>query len=66
MVNNPYLLLSIINTKLRDYYATFSLLCKDLNYDELAIINLLKSIGYVYDQTKNQFIREEVFSNEKN
>ena len=29
--NDPMILLSYINTKLRDYYSTLDLLCDDLN-----------------------------------
>ncbi len=56
MVNDPNILLSIINTKLRDYYSNLDDLCEDLSYDKDEVINLLSSINYVYDSNSNQFV----------
>lgn len=56
MVNDPNILLSIINTKLRDYYSNLDDLCEDLSYDKDDVINLLSSINYVYDSNSNQFV----------
>ena len=33
MIENPQILLSVINTKLRDNYDSLSALCEDLDYD---------------------------------
>lgn len=55
----PLLLLSIINTKLRDYYKNFDDLCEDLEYDKEEIIDKLKSIGYEYNSNLNQFKKIE-------
>lgn len=56
MVNDPNILLSVINTKLRDYYSNLDDLCEDLSYDKDEVINLLLSINYVYDSNSNQFV----------
>lgn len=56
MVNDPNILLSIINTKLRDYYSNLDDLCEDLSYDKDEVINLLLSINYVYNSNSNQFV----------
>lgn len=56
MVNDPNILLSIINTKLRDYYSNLDDLCEDLSYDKDEVINLLSNINYVYDSNSNQFV----------
>ncbi len=56
MVNDPNILLSVINTKLRDYYSNLDDLCEDLSYDKNEVINLLSSINYVYDSNSNQFV----------
>lgn len=56
MVNDPNILLSVINTKLRDYYSNLDDLCEDLSYDKDEVINLLSSINYVYDSNSNQFV----------
>ena len=57
MMENPQILLSVINTKLRDNYDSLSALCEDLDYDLSVIKDKLASIGYQYDPNINQFIR---------
>ena len=56
--SNPYVLLSVVNTKLRDFYSNLDDLCNDLDEDKDEIINLLKSIGYKYSESENQFKEE--------
>ncbi|WP_461812734.1 DUF4250 domain-containing protein [Faecalimonas sp.] len=59
MTNLPkdaILLLSVVNTKLRDYYKSLDALCEDMNADKKDIICKLESVGYEYDEGKNQFI----------
>ena len=55
MNTNPILLLSIINTKLRDQYESLDALCDDLNYNIEEVKKLLASIDYYYDENLNQF-----------
>lgn len=52
---DPVILLSFINTKLRDEYSSLNLLCKDLSLDEKFLINKLQDIGYEYNIDINQF-----------
>lgn len=52
---DPNILLSIINTKLRDKYASLDILCYDLELTKEYILNRLKDIGYNYNEEKNQF-----------
>ena len=52
---DPNILLSIMNTKLRDQYASLDILCYDLEIIKEDILNRLKNIGYEYNQKKNQF-----------
>ena len=52
---DPTILLSIINTKLRDQYASLDILCYDLDMTKENIVNTLKTIGYNYNETENQF-----------
>jgi hypothetical protein len=52
---DPNILLSIINTKLRDQYASLDILCYDLELTKEYILNRLKEIGYNYNEEKNQF-----------
>ncbi|MBP1591821.1 MAG: DUF4250 domain-containing protein [Oscillospiraceae bacterium] len=53
--NDPAILLSVINTKLRDQYSSLAALCDDLDVSEEEIINKLKGIGYSYDSAQNRF-----------
>lgn len=52
---DKFMLLSVINTKLRDKYPTLDDLCDDLGADREAIIQALRSIGYEYDVSLNRF-----------
>ena len=52
---DPQILLSVVNTKLRDEYESLETLCDDLNITEDEIIKKLKSIGYEYNKEYNQF-----------
>lgn len=53
---DPVILLSYINTQLRDHYKTLDDLCKSLNINKEHIVDKLQQIDYVYDNTLNQFI----------
>lgn len=52
---NPIVLLSIINTKLRDFYPSLEDLCNDLDESIDDIKDILASINYYYDKNSNQF-----------
>lgn len=56
---DPYLLLSWINTKLRDEFDTLDILCDDYEIENQDIIDKLKLIGYIYNEKNNQFISSE-------
>ena len=53
---DPIILLSYVNTKLRDEYDSFDELCAALDADSRCVSQTLASIGYCYDAKKNQFI----------
>lgn len=56
--NDPVMLLSVINTQLRDHYSSFDELVTDNELSEAdmtAIIEKLEMIDYVYDSNSNQF-----------
>ena len=53
---DPVLLLSVVNTELRDYYPSLDVLCKDKAVEKDMIIDALRSIDYEYDEGKNQFV----------
>ncbi len=54
--NDPVILLSVINTKLRDYYSSLDALCDDLNFNKEDLIKKLSLIGYEYKEERNQFV----------
>ncbi|MCD7824367.1 MAG: DUF4250 domain-containing protein [Clostridiaceae bacterium] len=53
---DPFILLSYINTKLRDFYPTLDNLCEDMNQDKQQLVTTLAGIGYSYDPKINQFL----------
>jgi len=53
---DPVMLLSVVNTKLRDYYPTLEELAKAEGVTEEEIINKLTTINYLYDRKRNQFV----------
>ena len=53
---DPVILLSVVNTKLRDFYSSLDALCDDMQEDKGAIIKTLSAINYEYDEKTNQFI----------
>ena len=42
---DPVMLLSVVNTKLRDYYSTLDVLCEDMQVDKQELIGKLEMIG---------------------
>ena len=53
---DPMILLSFINTKLRDCYSSLDLLCDDMQEDRSKIEEKLKAVDYSYDAELNRFI----------
>ena len=53
---DPVRLLSVVNTKLRDYYSTLDVLCEDMQVDKQELIGKLEMIDYTYDAGSNQFV----------
>ena len=53
--NDPIMLLSYLNMKLRDQYESLDALCDDLDISKQEIVEKLKTIDYIYDNEKNQF-----------
>lgn len=54
--NDPVMLLSFANMKLRDRYESLEAMCEDLDISSAEIIEKLEKIDYHYDVEKNQFI----------
>lgn len=53
---DPIILLSYVNTKLRDEYSSLDDLCDDLNADREELVQKLEAVGYTYDKDKNRFL----------
>lgn len=53
---DPVMLLSLINTKLRDFNSSLDDLCKEYNLDKEYITEMLSMIDYHYDEFKNKFV----------
>ncbi len=51
----PNILLSVVNTRLRDQYPSLDALCDDLDEDKAALTERLAGAGYAYDPDANQF-----------
>ena len=54
--NDPMMLLSFVNMKLRDFYSSLDDLCADLNVDKDLVISKLSDIDYEYDKDLNKFV----------
>ena len=53
---DPYMLLSMVNMKLRDRYASLDALCEDWDVSRSEIESVLASLDYHYDAEQNAFI----------
>lgn len=54
--SDPMILLSVVNTKLRDFYPSLQALCDDMEISETELKEKLAQIDYEYDGLKNQFV----------
>ena len=52
---DKFMLLSMMNMKLRDRYGSLDALCDDMDVDKAQLISDLEQIGYTYDETLNSF-----------
>ena len=53
---DPYILLSFVNTKLRDEYGSLEELCAALDADEAALRKTLAALNRAYDAARNQVV----------
>lgn len=53
--SDPIILLSFINTRLRDQYQSLDQLCADLDIDRKALESTLNDAGFEYMPEQNQF-----------
>ena len=54
--NDPVMLLSAVNMKLRDQYVSLDALCDDLHISPEDIEKKLAEIGYEYNREANRFV----------
>lgn len=53
--NDPFMLMSFINMKLRDFYPSLEALCKDMDVNEEEIVKKLGEAGFEYNRDSNKF-----------
>ena len=53
---DPVILMSFLNTKLRDFYPSLDALCSDLELDKEEILKKLSAFGFEYKSESNKFI----------
>ena len=54
--NDPMVLFSWLNTKLRDEYDSLAALCEDMELDEEELKVKLAAIGFSYDADRRRFV----------
>ena len=52
---DPMMLYSFINMKLRDFYPSLDALCEDMNVERDEIVLTLKTVGFEYNPARNRF-----------
>ena len=53
---DPVILLSYVNTQLRDYYESLEALCSCRGLNKKQVLEKMDIIDYHYDEQTNQFI----------
>ncbi len=53
--NDPFMLLSVINLKLRDFYSSLDALCADMDINKDELCKKLEAAGFNYDENNNKF-----------
>jgi hypothetical protein len=53
--NDPHMLVSVVNTKLRDNYDSLDALCEDMGVNQEQLVLKLLGADYSYDARVNQF-----------
>ena len=53
---DPIMLYSVLNTKLRDFYSSLETLCEAMNINENELKEKLSIAGFEYNEKTNQFV----------
>ena len=56
---DPMILLSYVNTQLRDFYPSLEALAEGLEVNQEELVKKLAGIDYEYDAQRNQFVQKE-------
>ncbi len=56
MPKDPVVLLSYVNTQLRDFYGTLQEFCAAADVDEAGLREKLAGIDYQYNEAANRFV----------
>ncbi len=54
--NDPIMLMSYLNTQLRDNFSSLQELCRAMDLEEKSIKEKLSAVGYIYHSEQNQFL----------
>lgn len=52
---DPFMLMSVVNQKLRDYYPSLDSLCEDMNVERAELEAILATAGFEYNPAANKF-----------
>ena len=52
---DPMMLYSFTNMKLRDFYPSLDALCEDMNVEKEVIVRTLKRVGFEHNPERNRF-----------
>lgn len=53
--NDPMILFSFVNTKLRDIYPSLDALCEDMHVSKKELLDKLGAAGFEYNPEQNKF-----------
>ena len=53
--NDPIMLMSFINMKLRDFYPSLEALCEDMEINRQELEDRLRAAGFEYNNATNRF-----------
>ena len=52
---DPIMLMSFINLKLRDFYPSLEALCEDLDINRQELVEKMMKAGFAYSETNKRF-----------
>ena len=53
---DPFMLVSYVNTQLRDFYPSLEEMCQALDLDQSRLKEKLEAVDYHYSPERNQFV----------